>query len=173
MIKFRKNLYVGGYRDVPNAPDTTDRTAAEHGPARELNSADINTILNVAYELDDPPMYPVMVRYVKVGLMDNNENPEYMKDLAVHTLEEMLKNGETVLVHCAAGLSRSVFVAVMAIANIEKKEPHDVFDELQMQHSWAMYGPLFTGTNRLYRHYKDLEEGKVPFADESTAQKGE
>lgn len=175
MIKFRNNVYVGGYKDIPtlNSEDGLDRTAREHSPAAKLNSAGINTILNVAYELDDPPMYPVMMRYVKIGLMDNNDNPEYMKDLAVKTLEIMLDKGETVLVHCAAGLSRSVYVAVMAVANREKKEPHDVFDELQMNHAWAMYGPLFTGTNRLYRHYKDLEDGKVPFADESTAQKGD
>lgn len=160
MIKFRPNIFIGGYSDV-------------EGKAAQdvLNAEGITAILNVAYEIQDPPIYPSVVRQIKIGMSDNNENKEYMKDLAVSVMEKLMDEGEIILVHCAAGLSRSVFVAVMAVANKEGKEPHDVFDELQMQHAWAMYGPLFTGTNRLYRHYKDLENGTTPFADESTAQK--
>lgn len=160
MIKFRDNVYVGGMADVEG------KAAADI-----INAEGITAILNVSYEMQDPPMYPSAIRQVKIGMSDNNENKQYMKDLAVYVMEKMMDEGEKVLVHCAAGLSRSVFVAVMAVANRENKEPHDVFDELQMEHAWAMYGPLFTGTNRLYRHYKDLEDGTTPFASEETAQK--
>ena len=160
MIKLRPNIFVGGMADVQG------KAAADI-----INAEGITAILNVAYEVQDPPMYPSQIRQVKIGMSDNNENVPYMKDLAVMVCEKMMDEGEVILVHCAAGLSRSVYTAVMAVANKEDKEPHDVFDELQMNHPWAMYGPLFTGTNRLYRHYKDLEEGKDPFADESTAQK--
>lgn len=144
MKKLRENVYIGGYRDVLDA--------------RELKAMGITAILNVAYEIDDPAMYPAEIRYLKVGLTDSNENHNYMKRLAVDLMEEMMNQGETVLVHCAAGLSRSVFVGVMAVARKEDKEWTEIFKELKNEHPFAMIGPLFHGENKLYHYYKEQEE---------------
>lgn len=158
MVRFRDNIYIGGYRDVYTGPITGDRTADEHGAARELLAQGITAILNVGYEIDDPPMPPQVIRYIKVGLTDSADNQDYMKKLAVDSMIEMLNKGEKVLVHCAAGLSRSVYVAVMAVAHIEQKDWHDVFAELQKEHPFALIGPLFHGENKYYQFYKQLED---------------
>ena len=143
MKKIRDNIYIGGYKDV--------------GDGREMRAMGITAVLNVAYELDDPAMYPTEVRYVKVGLSDSSENKDYMKALAVSTLVQMLQEGEIVLVHCAAGLSRSVYAAAMAMAVIDGKDWHDTFAEIQKEHPFALMGPLFHGENVWYR---DEEEEK-------------
>jgi protein-tyrosine phosphatase len=94
------------------------------------------------------------IRYVKFGLMDNADNPDYMKYGAVLTLETMLQKGERVLVHCAAGLSRSVYTACQAVANIENRHVGEVFEELRAIHPFAMMGPLFNGApNPLTEQY--------------------
>lgn len=157
MVKFRPNIYIGGYRDVPSGFEG-DRTAQEHGPANVLLREGITAVLNVAYEIDDDPLPPQVIRYVKVGIADNNLNQDYMKKLAVKTMKDMLDKDEVVLVHCAAGLSRSVYTAVMAVAEREDKDWHDIFDELKKIHPFAMVGPLFHGENKLYHFYQDQEE---------------
>ena len=158
MVRFRDNVYIGGYQDVEGTGLSGDRTAREHGAARELLATGITAILNVGYEIDDPPMPPPMIRYIKIGLTDSSGNNDYMKRLAVDAMEEMLHQGEKVLVHCAAGLSRSVYVAVMAVARMENKDWREVFDELQQVHPFALIGPLFHGEDKYYRFYKEQEE---------------
>lgn len=140
MIKFRDNLYIGGIKDL----------------SEDLSALGITAILTVAYEVDVRSV-PPPTRYMKVSLSDSNENPEYLKHLAVDSLEEMLHNGERVFVHCAAGASRSVYTAVMAISRIEKKDWHDVYEELHKIHPFALLGPLFHGENKYY-----YLEGQIP-----------
>lgn len=143
MVKFRENLYIGGLRDL----------------AEDLQKVGITAILNVAYEIDVQPIPPQIIRYIKVSLNDSDENKKYMKVMAINTLEELLTQGETVMVMCAAGLSRSVYTAVMTIARMEgKKDWIEVFDELQKIHPFALIGPLFHGENKFYRYYKEQEE---------------
>lgn len=143
MVKFRDNLYVGNYRDSHD-----DKLLLDGG---------ITAVLNVAYEIDDPVYPPFQIRYAKVGLMDNHMNYPYIKELAVETLIAMLQDGETVLVHCAAGLSRSVYTACQAIAHLEERDITGVYDELKKLHPFAMYGPLFQGTHPMTTYYRDLE----------------
>ena len=38
MIKFRDNIYIGGYKDVSGGGLSSDRTEREHGAARELQA---------------------------------------------------------------------------------------------------------------------------------------
>lgn len=147
MVKFRDNIFIGGYQDVTDA--------------RQLKAAGITAVLNVAYEIDDPVVPPQMIRQIKIGMTDNNENQQYMKDLAVNTMEEMLHQKEVVLVHCAAGLSRSVYIAIMVVARLEKKDTNDVYLELQKIHPFALLGPLFHGENKYYRFYKQQEDASA------------
>lgn len=132
MIKFRPNLYIGNYKDAADPV--------------QLQKDGITGILNVAFEIDEGPVPPTEFRYFKIGLMDNDKNKEYTKRLAVDALKRMLTEKEQCLVHCAAGLSRSVYVAVSAIAELESKDPHDVYEELKLVHPMAMWGSLFTST---------------------------
>jgi protein-tyrosine phosphatase len=129
MSKLRPNLFVGNYKDATDPKLLADNF--------------ITAVLNVAYELDDPPYSPYEIRHIKVGLMDNGENLDYMKAHAVMALETLLRNGEVVLVHCAAGISRSVYVACQALANIEQGDMYRIFQELRNERPFVMQGPLW------------------------------
>lgn len=144
MNKLRDNLYVSSYRDVTND--------------QALRAQGITAVLNVAYELNDPEFDPKIVKGLKVGLMDSGENADFMKKMAVETAKNLINNGETLLVHCAAGLSRSVYVCTMTIAELEGKDWHDVFIEVQKIHPFALLGPLFHGSNAKYYQYLERQE---------------
>ena len=128
MDKIREHLWVGNMEAVE------EENLRENG---------ITAVLNVAYEINDPARDYKEVKQIKVGLGDAFDNSSVMKEIAVNTLKTLLYNGENVLVHCAVGASRSVFVVVKAIAQMEDKANHDVLDEVQKIRPIAMYGPLF------------------------------
>lgn len=96
-------LYVG---------DKLDAVSAE-----ALRAAGITAVLNVAQEVMEAP--PRSIRSLKVGLRDEPSEDRYMIKLAANTLRGLLGGAETVLVHCAAGMSRSPYVAAMAISQID------------------------------------------------------
>lgn len=106
----------------------------------------ITAILNVAFDVNDnfqTDMPPEVLSHVKVGLGDYALNKPYMKELAVMALKLMLMNRETVLVHCAAGVSRSVWVLCKALGDLEGKNPRQILEEVQEKRPAALYGPLF------------------------------
>lgn len=138
MNKLRKNLYVGNFRDATLIP--------------QLRKSNITTVLNVAYELDDPVYHPQEIRYVKIGLLDSTENKMSMKKLAVNSLITLLEAGETVLIHCAAGLSRAPFVASQALSKMENKDPEDILQEIRNSRPFAMKGGLWLD----YESYKPI-----------------
>lgn len=129
MNKIRDNLYIGNASDPKNT--------------EQLNKAGITAILNVAYEVDDPVYFPHQFSCVKVGLSDSNKNTVKMRQLAIDTLVRLLEHGDNVLVHCAAGQSRAVFVASHGIANFEKKVPEEVLAEIIKIRVFAHKGPLW------------------------------
>lgn len=128
MNKIRDNLYVGSINS------TSEEQLREHG---------ITAVLNIAYEVNDPPSDYTKMRQVKVGLGDAWDNNPYMKELAVSALKQMLYNKEVVLVHCMAGASRAIYVVCRVIADIEGKQVKDVYEEVRQLRPVALYGPLF------------------------------
>lgn len=129
MIKFRDNLYIGNLRDL----------------ADDLQGYGITAVVTVAYEIDIQPIFPEVIRYVKISLSDDNKNKTYMKHLAINTVIDMREEGEIVLVHCSAGLSRSPYVATMAVSWMEDREPSEVWDELFKLHPFILKGGLWEG----------------------------
>ena len=129
MDRIRKNLYIGNASD----PKNTER----------LNKEGITAILNVAYELNDPIYFTHQFRCVKVGLEDSEKNSVEMRQLAIDTLATLLEHGENVLVHCAAGQSRSVFVAAHGFAKYSGEHPEAILDEILKSRAFSHKGPLW------------------------------
>ncbi len=145
MIKFRDNIFISNYQDALDG--------------EKLKAEDITAVVNVAFEIPDPTYDPLMFKYAKVGLMDNNQNTPFMKHLAINIVGLLLSNGEKVLVHCSAGQSRSVYVAVMVVSLLEGKDWLDVLAELQQIYPEAMKGPLFeTEKTKLSEYLAELEQ---------------
>lgn len=143
ITKLRDNLYIGNWE----SGRATDR---------EYRAMGVTAVLNVAFELSDAENTPDIVKMIKVGLMDNKDNPPEMKQLAVDVAKRLLENGDTVIIHCNAGMSRSMYTCVMAISEIEGVDHHEIWNEFKQKHPFAMWGPLFEGANA--RYYPDAEE---------------
>lgn len=129
MSKIRDNIYIGSMDDAADI--------------NALVSSGVTASLNVAEDVNDPVCRTEQIRQVKIGLGDFNGNNPYMKELAVHCLKMMLANNEIILVHCAVGASRSVWVVCKALADLEGKDPRTVLEEVQSKRPIALYGPLF------------------------------
>lgn len=128
MDKIRENIFLG------NAEDVAEETLKENG---------ITTVLNVAFEINDPQRDYKEIKQIKVGLGDAMDNSPVMRDLAVSVLKALVFNQEKVLVHCAVGASRSAYVVVKAIAEIEGRPNGEVLDEVRGIRPIVIYGPLF------------------------------
>lgn len=63
--------------------------------------------------------YPKEVEVFRLPMMDGPRNEKETFNRAVKTVEELLRDGESVLVHCAAGKSRSVTVTAAALSVVE------------------------------------------------------
>lgn len=131
IFKLRDNLYISG-------------SEAAHDLGR-LNEDGITAVLNVAYEINDPPTLPQDIFQIKVGLTDDDKNIPYTKRLAVETLKVLMLKGEKVLVHCAVGQSRSPYVAAKAVAGLENKTVGEVFNEMKELAPFVVWSPLFSG----------------------------
>lgn len=100
MNKVYENLYIGSSSDAQN----------EH----QLRHEGISTIVNVAKDLQRP-WYDGIDSY-KVGLLDGPGNNFGSYHRAVYIVDDSLRNGERILIHCHEGRSRSAFVGITAIA---------------------------------------------------------
>lgn len=103
--RIRSNLYLGGFSAAGNAD-----VLRHHG---------VTAVLNVARDHND--RWLDGFQWVKVGLYDSPFNPPHMIELAVDTLRRLLEAGETVLVHCVAGASRSPHVVATYLALTESQ----------------------------------------------------
>lgn len=68
----------------------------------------ISATLNVAYDITTRPT--TCVKRLKVGLVDDFNDQSDLINIAVDVLHNLVASDECVLVHCAAGVSRSAYV---------------------------------------------------------------
>jgi protein-tyrosine phosphatase len=74
-----------------------------------LIDSGITAVLNVAAEVM-PLHYQSDIISAKVGLIDGPGNYPSLYTVAIQILDVFLTEGEMVLVHCAAGISRAPFI---------------------------------------------------------------
>jgi protein-tyrosine phosphatase len=87
-----------------------------------LKREGITAVLNCAFDLDVVHPYRENslrfeeIEYYKCGVPDSSEASAHMLAAAVLILNDLLKRGHRVLVHCHAGRSRSVTVTAAYLA---------------------------------------------------------
>lgn len=98
MNQITDNIWIGDSHDARNA--------------EALRAAGITAILNVAHDLRDVLGWPEF-HLAHCGLIDGPGNRLEHYVAAVNQLIAFIKDGHRVLIHCHAGHSRSVSVAIM------------------------------------------------------------
>jgi protein-tyrosine phosphatase len=114
MDLIRPNLYLGDRHDVN---------------FRSLKDAGITAILNVANEVASP--HQKDFRVCKAGFHDSAQGAKESAPAAAELLNELLDNGETVLVHCLRGASRSPHVVALCLSEREGKKYNEVYAEIR------------------------------------------
>jgi protein-tyrosine phosphatase len=83
-------------------------------PAQILE-AGISAVVCVV-QSEPPPALPRELVYCRFPLIDGTGNPLWLLRAAVETVARFLRSGTPTLVHCSAGISRSVAIAAAAVA---------------------------------------------------------
>jgi protein-tyrosine phosphatase len=100
MDKVMDNLYIGSASDALHRKD-------------QLKANGVTAILNVARDLTNTTTTHKEFKLYHVGLMDGSGNDQGLYIAAVQVLESLLRAGETVLIHCHEGASRSAVITAL------------------------------------------------------------
>jgi len=114
MDEVAPRLYVG-----------TDDDAADAAALRERG---VTTVVSLTHRTPEPT--PDGVAVVEAPMLDGPRNDRGAFAEAVSAVRTALDDGETVLVHCAAGASRSPAVAAAALALHEDRSLEDAFEQV-------------------------------------------
>lgn len=90
-------------------------TATDAGDESRHSDHGITVVVSLTHSGPDGDV-PAIVRHVSVPMKDGPRNSRDQFATAVREVCEALNAGETVLVHCSAGASRSPAVAATALA---------------------------------------------------------
>ena len=130
MTPLASDLYVG------------DALDAARGEA--LVATGIEGVLRLTHSPPDEP-YPESFRVDVVELIDGPQNDPGATRRAIATLRDRLAAGQTTLVHCSAGASRSVCVAAGALA-CRRGEPFaDALEDVRDTHPPSQPHPSLVG----------------------------
>jgi atypical dual specificity phosphatase len=110
------DIYIGNIQD-----------ASDHEGIRE---AGISTVVKLTNR-EPTRGYPKEVDVVRHPMMDGPRNEGKIFRRAVESVTELLRDGESVLVHCAAGKSRSVTVTAAALSIVEKNSFEESLDAVR------------------------------------------
>ena len=100
MDRVTESLFVGTIEDAGTGP-----LLENHG---------IETVVSLTHSPPDTG-FPGSVSVKQVPLIDGPQNDQAQFETAVDTLVSALESGETVLVHCSRGASRSPSIAATAL----------------------------------------------------------
>jgi hypothetical protein len=93
-----------------------------------LENHGIETVVSLTHSPPDTG-FPETVSVRQVPLTDGPQNDRSQFETAVDTLVSALESGETVLVHCSRGASRSPSVAATALVIVQDTSIEQVFEQ--------------------------------------------
>lgn len=114
MNRIRHNLYLGDKHDAN--PKTLVGTA-------------ITAVLNVAAEV--PIGAGRNIKWHKVGMRDEAASVVANEEEAINVLNQLLSQGETVLVHCLKGRSRSAHIVAETLARREGVDYFQMYEQVR------------------------------------------
>ena len=115
MDRVAESLFVGTIEDAGTGP-----LLENHG---------IETVVSLAHSPPDT-RFPESVSVKQVPLTDGPQNDRAQFNEAVDVLVSALESGETVLVHCSRGASRSPSVAATALAITQDIGIKEAFEQV-------------------------------------------
>lgn len=114
MNQIRPNLYLGDKYDAD--PKT-------------LVGTGVTAVLNVAFEL--PTGSGGNIKWHKVGMRDVASSVVANEEPAISLLNSLLDQGETVLVHCLKGRSRSAHIVAETLARRENVDYFKMYEQVR------------------------------------------
>lgn len=120
MKQVAPDLYVGGLEDA--------------GETEVLKRQEITAVLKLTHAAPETP-YPDTVTVADHPLVDGPQNDFGAFQDAVDRLTALRETGETVLVHCSAGSSRSGAIVAAALAEMERTDIDSALDRIQREKS--------------------------------------
>ena len=93
--------------------------ASDARQSANLLQAGIQAVVDLAYE-EPPPALPRELILIRVPLTDGEGNSRESLELAIGSVERLLRSEMPTLVACSAGLSRSPLVSSAAISRAEQ-----------------------------------------------------
>jgi hypothetical protein len=96
----------------------------------DLLQTGIRAVVDLAYE-ESPPALPRELILIRVPLTDGEGNSPESLELAIGSVERLLRSAMPTLVACSAGLSRSPLIVAAAISQVEQIPLRTVLQRIQ------------------------------------------
>ena len=109
-------------------PDLFVGTLADATNSHQLEKDEITTVVSLTHET--PDVSEPTLNIYSIPLIDGPQNNRDQFTKAVQATVTALADGERVLVHCAAGASRSPTVAATALALTEEMELQNAIQQV-------------------------------------------
>ena len=111
------------------------KTALRLGTSRDLQNistvfaAEVTAIVDLGIEEPIPPL-PRQTNYCRFHIADDGSNSDQQLVMAVTTIRSLLDARHTVLLCCAAGLSRSIAVGAVVVSGLRGRSPDECLKEI-------------------------------------------
>lgn len=116
--------------------------------ARDMRSlCEVGVMAIVDLAIEEPPIAALREMIsLRIPLIDGSENPPAQLQLAIHSVEQLLRKHVPTLVACSMGLSRSPLIAAAALSRLNQSS---IAQELNAIASIGPVDPLPGLMNRL------------------------
>jgi protein-tyrosine phosphatase len=88
-----------------------------------LNGSHVSVIINVADDFQTPILFQRQFNCISFGLRDKGiANNKICVQLAVNAIRSLWDYGETILIHCKAGMNRSPYIVASYLQSVDSPQ---------------------------------------------------